>query len=299
MEFTPPPFVPPSPPPQPEPVKPEPPANPFLAYGDRAFAMDPTVEPTQSSPPPPPTPSFEKPALEGRPFSLDTPFLNANEAVRVPDPPPSAFEEPLEIIQKDLPSTWDVDEVVKSAPVPPPDRPLGSVPPLDLSAPVPVPELPQDQQTPIPIPSTVSDEKKSPLKAKREEELELDGTELKPAGFIQVACMFPDGQEKESQQFFSKLRDVAEKSKSRLKLNMVFVNAWNSENMNPAAWVKSAKLSGADILFVLAFKKDLEHFKNLPNDPTGKNVKVRVVAVENFAMRALYADILIELERGR
>jgi hypothetical protein len=285
--------------PQSKPVEPPPPpvSNPPPSFGDRAFALDPIPE-SEPQPMGAPEPAYEKPALEGGPFSLDTPFMNLNGLDgNVPAPLPP-LDPPPEVIKKDIPMPmWDVDEVVKSAPLPPPDQPLGTLPPVELPIVPPMPGIPSDQA--IPIPMTVTDREQSPVKPRNDAELDLNGTELKPAGFIQIACMFPDGLEKDGQQFVGKLRELADKSKARLKLNTVFVNAWGADNINTVAWIKSATLSGADILFILAFKKEMDLFKNIQSDPTGKGIKIRVVNVEQLGLRALYADILIELERGR
>ena len=129
--------------------------------------------------------------------------------------------------------------------------------------------------------------------------LDLESVEKKPAGLVQIACIYPEGQETAGQQFVNKLRDLTEKAKTQLNIQMVFVNGWTPQNVDLKAWIKSAALSGADVMFVLTLKKDMELFKGFPLDPIRDGIKTRFVMMEHLGLRTLYPDILIELQRGR
>src|SRR5207302_2003797 len=106
----------------------------------------------------------------------------------------------------------------------------------------------------------------APVK-KADDSLNLNETELKPKGLIQIACLYPEGEEGQAQQFVGKLRDVAEKSKGRLKIEPVFLSGWTEGKVDLPAWIKSATLSGADIMFILSFKKDFEQLRGHEADP--------------------------------
>ncbi len=174
------------------------------------------------------------------------------------------------------------------------------MPAMEFEPALPVVESEKPREPEFPIPGTLTSPVQStPPKDNTDDPLNLKGTELKPQGLVQIACLIPEGQERQGQQFVSKLKELGEKSKARLKIEPVFVSSWSEGQVDMTAWGKSATLSGADIMFILSFKKDIGQFKAQPPVAMGKNVKTRVVAVEQLGLRTLYADIMIELERGK
>ena len=235
----------------------------------------PEMQAPPPSPPPPPVEmppiqepapiSYEKPALEGRPFSLDTPFIN-------PGPLPE------ELGQE--PPPMEIERSGRDVPEPA--------------------EEPDPEPFAIPIPGTLSQEIRLKVPSqKADDPLNLEKAELKPPGLVQIACLFPEGQDRQGQQFVAKLRELGEKSKFHLKIDPVFVSGWAEGKVDLVAWTKSATLSGADIMFILAFKKDFDQFRGAMTTALQGAVKTRIIAVEQLALRTLYADILIEFERGR
>ncbi len=265
------------------PEKPAPPAptesersanNPFVAYGDQKFLLGDDA------------PKLEKPALEGKPFSLDTPFLSDDSFTSEPaidkteqpifEPPPRPPMDPSLVGTQE---SWKPEELIPAPPLPP------------VSAPT--------AQSVIPIPGTLTNEAEPPAKKMSDAGLELDKAEVKPSGFVQIACFFREGHERAAQQFVGKLKELADKSKAHLKIEPVFLNAWSPSAADSSAWIQSAKLSGADLMFVLAPKVELDAFRSLTINPIQTGIRVRLIAVEQIALRTLYMDILIELERGR
>ncbi|MCG3204527.1 MAG: hypothetical protein KCHDKBKB_01242 [Elusimicrobia bacterium] len=321
-----------------------------------------------SAPPSPPTSKYEKPALEGEPFSLDTPFLSNRAAFPnspsspspVPPPPkppvtsippqlPVADTPPIsnapahplspEPPPRDLdpfmipdiplsppPSPRSVSAALPATPAPvedwptPPEPPATQMPPILFKEPEPADpfsannnspqslevspnSVPAEEsaESPIPIPQTLTIKPVPAIESenKPEDPLNLNQAELKPTGLIQIACFFPEGQERQAKQFSDKLSEMGKKSKSNMMFEFVFISAWDLKSLDLNAWKKSATLSGADILFVLSFKKDLNLFRGLTLETAPGNLKSRLVTMEQLSMRALYMDILIELERGR
>lgn len=164
------------------------------------------------------------------------------------------------------------------------------------------PILPPQEQAapkpfPVPIPQTL-DRKPEPVKPPADPNLNLEAPDMKPKGIVQIACIFPEGQEKVGQAFVSKLRDVGEKAKKTVNIQAVFVHPWAASKVDVAAWKKSAVLSGADIMFVLVSKTEAASLKLLSADLTS-DIKCRIVYLEHIPMRTLYADILVDFQRGK
>lgn len=202
------------------------------------------------------------------------------------EPPPPSLSD-RNFLMDDLPeSPTKPAPVFEKLPVEP-DEPVQPVESVLLD----IPEPP-----PIPIPGTWTGEEKP--SAPEAPQLDLDVIDKKPQGLVQIACVYPEGEEKLGQQFVNKLRELAEKAKGRLNIQMVFVSGWNIQNVDLSAWIKSATLSGADVMFVLSAKKDLELFKGFKLDPLNDGIKTRFVMLEHLGLRTLYPDILIELQRG-
>lgn len=162
------------------------------------------------------------------------------------------------------------------------------------SAPPPQPAI---EPSAVPIPQTIH--KKPEIPKTNVPNLNLDEPEARPQGHVQIACIYPEGQEKMGQAFVNKLREVGEKSKKGLNIQAVFVHPWTSDKVDIAAWKKSAVLSGADLMFVLVTKANAASLKNLSgNDPLNP-IKSRIVYLEQIPLRTLYADIVVELQRGK
>lgn len=158
-------------------------------------------------------------------------------------------------------------------------------------------EQPSPSPIPVPIPQTL-ERKPEPVKPPVNPNLNLEAPDLKPKGVVQIACIFPEGQEKLGQTFVSKLREVGEKSRKPVNIQAVFVHPWVSNKVDVAAWKKSAVLSGADTMFVLVSKNEASSLKTLSADPSS-DIKCRIVYLEHIAMKTLYADILVDFQRGK
>jgi hypothetical protein len=122
--------------------------------------------------------------------------------------------------------------------------------------------------------------------------------DLKPKGFVQIACIFPKKQEKLGQAFVTKLKETGEKSKKVVNIQAVFVHPWSSDKIDIAAWKKSAVLSGADTMFILVSKANAASLKAIGNGPMNE-IKSRIVFLEHIPMKTLYADIIVDFQRGK
>jgi hypothetical protein len=149
----------------------------------------------------------------------------------------------------------------------------------------------------VPIPETL-DRRPSRQETIEPDELGLEQENIKPKDVIQIACIFPEGQEKQGQTFVSKLKEVGEKAKIPLTIQAVFVHPWSANAVDIVAWKKSAILSGSDIMFVISTKAAMEPFRGAGLQ-AGDRLHSRLVLVEHISMPTLYADILVELQRGR
>ena len=228
-----------------------------------------------SEPSPAAEPETEAEEAEER-FMADARFYTPPESPVIPPPPPPprdelpppAFENPPQ-----------VERSVSPAPPPTPPRPEPVAPRIDEGA--------------FPIPGTLND--KMPVPAP-EPAGNLEEPAIKPENLLQVACLFPEGEEKLAQQFVSKLKQATTRLKKDLQA--VFLNKWTPDHVDPVAWASSAKLSGADVMFVLTAKNDAPLFKNMNREPVRNGVRQRLVYLEQIPLRNLYMDIVIELERG-
>jgi len=153
----------------------------------------------------------------------------------------------------------------------------------------------------FPIPQTVSESE--PLSTPKSAQMRgnilspLDSdVAVKPRNLIQLACFFPEGQDKLGQQFSKQLRELGSSSIPALTIEPVLVSSWSSSTVDIGGWTKSAELSGADVMFILSSRQDAELFQSTS---TGfqSTISTRVVALEHVLLRTLYNDILIELKR--
>jgi hypothetical protein len=150
---------------------------------------------------------------------------------------------------------------------------------------------------PLPIPGTLNEKAPENLSSSEPKlDLDVDVIEKKPAGLVQIACIFPAGEEKNGQHFVTKLREAA--SRAAKDIQPVFVTSWTPDAIDLASWEKSAQLSGADVVFVLLLKKDQALFKNSTRRPVERGMSRRLVYLEQIELRTLYADVLIDLKRG-
>jgi hypothetical protein len=175
-----------------------------------------------------------------------------------------------------------------------------AAPPAEPAAP-PAPEtaaIPPMPEPPIPIPGNL-EIRPDPALVEEKKELELERNEIKPLGVFQVACIFPEGEEKQEELFISHLKEAGQKARPALTIESVFVTAWVPGVLDFEAWTKSAVLSGADVMIILSRKKDFDMFKSITPDTTRDGVKTRFAALEYVPLRTLYADIVVELQRGR
>ncbi len=126
---------------------------------------------------------------------------------------------------------------------------------------------------------------------------DLDLSVSNPDGSILIACIFPQGQEKNGQRFASKLKIAGSKKVPSVEIQTVFTHGWAVGQVNLSAWKQSAHLSGADYMFVLISKKDQGVLGKVSNS-SGEKMKCRVVYFEQLDLWALYADILAEMNRS-
>lgn len=232
-------------------------------------------------------------------------------------------------VESEALNNWDIPELAETEPVLPeaPMSPLNSIPSvvepsrqhedppmadnpfapnldayIKQEAPAtsqesikPAPPAKEPEPPLVPIPQTIH---KKVETAAPDPNLILETTDLKPKGLVQIACIFPEGQEKAGQSFVNKLREMGEKSKNTLNIQAVFVHPWRSDQVDVSAWRKSAVLSGADIMFVLVSRAEVKSLKSLNSGPMGE-IASRIIYLEQVPMRPLYADIIVELQRGK
>lgn len=227
----------------------------------------------------PPTPETIEPV------GMVTPIDPIEELAAPPAPPPPATP-------------------VTSNPVPPDDKAFL----FDVLPPPPLSPLEQEeraqrsiekeQENDIGLPGSI--DSKLPGISQENETVKLDEqTVVKPEGLIQIACIFPKGLEKLGQQFVTALKSVCDKSKDPLNIQAVFIHPWAIESVDVTAWSRSALLSGADIMFVLVPKKEADKFSDLVQKAIAVGIQARLVQVEHVGLRALYADLYVQLRRKK
>lgn len=174
--------------------------------------------------------------------------------------------------------------------------PLKNYPPVDALN-VEVAAMPAlESNSEFPIPGTLF-EKPKKEESFFEDEPEYSAQSLKPENLIQVACVYPEGQEKNGQSFISRLREAAEKLSKEVQ--PVFIEPWSAGSLDPMVWAKSAEVSGADFMFVLCSKSEQETMKSLMRKIPANGIGSRLVLIEQIPLKTLYADILIKLNRGQ
>ncbi len=278
-------------PPVPEPIENTPEAWPLTKDADELVPAAPAAPSPMAAPSKPMTPVADPwlhPALDAGGFAEEPPPPVVRPAPVVPAPV-SAFDPPS-------PTPSPVTS-------PSPFEPLMSEPPpaavekAPAASPATAFRPSADFEFELPIPGTK--ETKDKPAEDGGPHLDLEGTEMKPHDLVQIACLFPEGQEKAGQAFVTKLRDAAEKLRAPITLKAVFVSAWTPDKIDVAAWAKSAQLSGADSLFVLSFRASAKLFSNLVEVAGKAGPKARLVLLEQTGFPTLYADILVELRRAR
>jgi hypothetical protein len=262
-------------PPVPEPIENTPEAWPLLKDAEDVIPAPPLAP---SSTPVAPSQAVRTPAP-----SAD-PWMQSGSGLDVPPPEPVAstpppVRAPEFVIEPHETKQMDPIEVAPTPAAAPDMRPAA------------------DFEFELPIPGT-KEKKEAPV-VESGGHLDLAGTELKPRDLIQVACIYPEGQEKAGQAFVTKLREAAEKLRAPMTIQAVFVSSWSPDKLEPQAWAKSASLSGADAMFVLSFRASGKLFSNLGETTAKCGTKARLVLLEQTAFPTLYADILVELRRTR
>jgi len=146
----------------------------------------------------------------------------------------------------------------------------------------------------LPIPGTL-ETREAPVAA---EDPDLDlVTESRPEGLVQIACLFPDGDEKKGQSFVNRLKESAARMRKPITVQPVFLHSWSSGAINVDAWAKSAVLSGADTIFVIAPKASAPLFAALAAAAAVAGTEGRFVPAELLQSPSLYADVLVDLKR--
>jgi len=267
-------------PPVPEPIEKSPEAWPLVKDVDDVIPAPP-LAPAALPVTPPPAPPAEMPSADPwmrSGFGLDS---APSEPAQPVSPPSAPAARVPEFVIEPAASTHAAFET-DLAPAP--------------AAPAPVRPA-ADFEFELPIPGTKETRDAPSLDSGPH--LDLDGTEMKPRDLIQVACVYPDGQEKAGQTFVTKLREAAEKLRLPMTIQAVFVSSWAPDKIEPHAWGKSASLSGADVMFVLAFRASGNLFRNLGEVAVKGGPKSRLVLLEQINFPTLYADVLVELRRAR
>jgi hypothetical protein len=225
---------------------------------------------------------FDNEPANGGLWGMEEPPLGSPELPPAPEPP-MVFEPPKEA---PLPP-----EPMSVNPFSPTFAPFTEEPPMEE-----VPREEKPKSIVVPIPQTVEQKPESTKPA--DPNLNLESPDLKPKGFVQIACIFPEGQEKLGQAFVTKLKETGEKSKKVVNIQAVFVHPWSSDKIDIAAWKKSAVLSGADTMFILVSKANAASLKAVGNGPMNE-IKSRIVFLEHIPMKTLYADIIVDFQRGK
>jgi len=114
-------------------------------------------------------------------------------------------------------------------------------------------------------------------------------------GSISIACIFPNGHEREGQDFVRQLRGAGGKGAKPVSIDAVYVHAWSPGQIDVAGWKKAAALSGATLMYVLTSKKERELFGALGEAGT---IRTRLVLLEHVSLRTLYADLMADLVRS-
>ncbi len=146
----------------------------------------------------------------------------------------------------------------------------------------------------MPVPETIHQTPETSTKKISNDRI-LDEMNLKPSDHIQIACLFPDGHESFANDFIMKLKTAASKAANFPAVEVVLCTPWFLAQINPYSWKKAASISGAHFLFVLAYRKDKDNFKDLTKLVHKDDVKTRLVLIEQINLRTLYADLLSDV----
>lgn len=165
-----------------------------------------------------------------------------------------------------------------------PEKPLQAAPALPQASPIPIPRN-------IELSSLTNDASKNPNEPVEEE--------VKPEGLIQIACLFPQGEEKKGQEFVNKLKELCKKSSKGISIEPVYINGWAEKSLDLSACVKTAQISGSDMMYILAPRAQSGLFKDLTRISTSENLPARVVYIEQIALKNLYADLYVDLSRRK
>jgi hypothetical protein len=270
--------------------------------GTEAMKKDPLPEPMPVVPPPvlpTPEPIFATPEPI---LPTPEPIFRAPPPVHLPEPvptsPPPADRPPWpadDILPEPPPapaSPVKLDPVFNQAPVPMP-RPVPS-PDLSMEPPA-IASHPNPFTDAFPLPRNIDE--RAPRPVMTENPLLQTEPVAKPKDLIQLACFFPEGNDKVGQQFAKQLRDAGMQRVPALIIEPVLISSWSTRNIDMNAWTKSAQLSGADVMFVLVPRHEIKLFQSKPAMGFQPPVITRIVAMENVSLRTLYADIMIELKR--
>ncbi len=157
-------------------------------------------------------------------------------------------------------------------------------------------DVPASDSTLLPVPG-ILESREPAAPAAEAPALDLESVEPHPEGLVQIACLFPEGEEKTGQNFVNRLRDAAVLLKKPLTILPVFLHTWSAGAVDVPAWLKSAALSGADAMFVIAPRCNQTLFSSIAKEAQVAGTSGRVVVAEHLQSPALYADILVELNR--
>ena len=251
--------------------------------------------------PPPPPPPVSDPIV---PFEVIIP-----DAAPPPPPPPipTAVEQSVDqcsLVERAADPALPPPPVSEGAPLTPAlpiEQNAFTAEPVTADEPMAEPVLPEPAAAPAAsspfddlIPGTR--ESRDVLPPAEDPGFDLE-TETRPEGLVQIACLFPEGEEKKAQMFVNKLKEAAARLKKTVTVQPVFLHTWSASSVDLVAISRSASLSGADFIYVLAPRASAAMFASLSSEAAKAGTSGRMVALELLPSPSLYADVLVDLSR--
>lgn len=223
-----------------------------------------------------------------------------------PEPPP--MEIPVEPPPPPPPTRrlidTDVHELRDQFPVPPAKNPMKEdamkelfLSPLEEELPPAAPPTSSPDKTPATDDLPLSAPVPKNFEATDNPALHLDSTNVKPDHIYHVACVFPEGEEKRGQLFIANLKTAAKNGPEPINVQAVFIHPWGVGSVDLAAMAKSAMLAGAEMMYILSPLRDKERFKRHAEETLSSGVRSRMILIERVPLRALYADVILDLRR--
>jgi hypothetical protein len=121
--------------------------------------------------------------------------------------------------------------------------------------------------------------------------------EMKGKIVVQIACLFPAGQDALIHQFADKLEAASKNIPGVDGVHVAAMNALEIANKNYGSWKKAASLAGANFLFVFVPKKDKDQVKDVVRSGHQDEIPCRLIFLEHVPLKTLYADVAADLMR--